>query len=213
MIRDRDQEVRPDEHVELGRVQPADGLIEDREVQDDEQVVVVLVDLRALVAREDVLVVERVELEVLLEPGALRGARALDVDPAKPAPLDGLDLGLGASSRRAESTRARAERLRRGFGRLGIGSEGVVQHVHVSHSTSRWWYPAALHSRCIERGGGTWPCETPATTRRTARPQGKVPIPSRCDRAPEQGLRHSTGGGFLHRRGFNASSGAQVQGM
>ena len=72
-------------------------LVEDREVQDDEEVVVVLVDLRALVAREDVLVVERVELEVLLEPGALGGAGALDVDPAQAAPLDDLDLGLGAS--------------------------------------------------------------------------------------------------------------------
>src|SRR5215210_997702 len=38
-------------------------------------------------------------------------------------------------SRRAESTRARAERLRRGFGRLGIRSEGVVQHVHCPDST------------------------------------------------------------------------------
>jgi hypothetical protein len=52
-------------------------------VQDDEQVVVVFVDLRALVAREDVLVVERVELEVLLEPGAVDRPGALDVDPAQ----------------------------------------------------------------------------------------------------------------------------------
>ena len=93
-VRQRDDEVRPDEDVELGGVQPADRLVEDREVQDDEEVVLVLVDLRALVPREDVLVVERVELEVLLEPGALGRAGALDVDPAEPAPLDGLDAGL-----------------------------------------------------------------------------------------------------------------------
>src|SRR3712207_7942612 len=49
--------------------------------QDDEQVVLVLVDLRPLVAREDVFVVERVEVEVLLEPGAIGSSRALDVDP------------------------------------------------------------------------------------------------------------------------------------
>src|SRR5215210_8417155 len=108
---------------------------------------------------------------------------------------------------RAESTRARAERLRRGFGRLGIGSEGVVQHVHLTHSTSSGWYPAALHSRCIERGGGTWPCETPATTRRTAIRQGKVPIPSRCDRAPDSRPPSShSGGGFSTWKGLSCQS-------
>ena len=30
-----------------------------------------------------------------------------------------------------------------------------------------------------------------------------MPIPSRCDRAPEQGLRHSTGGGFQLRKGLS----------
>ena len=94
-VRQRDQEVRPDEDVELGRVQAADRLVEHREVQDDEQVVVVLVDLRALVAREDVLVVERVEVEVLLEPGAVDRPRALDVQPAQAFELDDLDVGLG----------------------------------------------------------------------------------------------------------------------
>jgi hypothetical protein len=59
-------------------------------VENDEEVVVVLVDLRALVARADVLVVERVELEVLLEPGAVDRPGALDVDPAKAVALDGL---------------------------------------------------------------------------------------------------------------------------
>src|SRR3954469_238404 len=72
------------------------------------------------------------------------------------------------ASRRVESTRARAERLRRGFGRLGIGSEGVVQHVHVRDSTRGPCYPPPFtYCRCIERGGGTWPDEAPATTRRT----------------------------------------------
>ena len=73
----------PDEEVELARVQPPDLLVEDREVQDDEQVVGVLVDLRPLVARHDVLEVERVEVEVLGEPGALEHRRLLDVQPAQ----------------------------------------------------------------------------------------------------------------------------------
>src|ERR671914_1852861 len=82
-VRQRDQVVGPDEHVELARVEPPDRLVEHREVENDEQVVGVLVDLRPLVARQDVLVVERVELEVLLEPRLVEWARTLDVDPAQ----------------------------------------------------------------------------------------------------------------------------------
>jgi hypothetical protein len=77
---------------ELGGVQAPDGLVEAREVQDDEEVVVVLVDLRALVARVDVLVVELMKLEVLLQPRAVGRARPLDVDPAQPFGLDDLDV-------------------------------------------------------------------------------------------------------------------------
>ena len=76
LVGDRDQEVGADEDVELARVQPPDRAIEDREVQDDEEVIGVLVDLRPLVAREDVLEVEGVELEVLLEPAPTRAGRA-----------------------------------------------------------------------------------------------------------------------------------------
>ena len=162
-VGERDQEVGADEDVELGGVQAPDGLVEHREVENDEQVVVVLVDLRALVAGEHVLVVERVELEVLLEPGPVHRPRALDVDPAQAGMLDELDVRLSGAAERADSTRARAERLRRGFGRLGITSERVVQHGHPVDSTSCAWYPARLHSRCIERGGGKWPGEAPAT--------------------------------------------------
>jgi hypothetical protein len=62
-------------------------------VEHDEQIAVVLVDLGALVAREDVLVVQRVEVEVLLQPGAVAGPGALDVDPPQAVGLDGLDVG------------------------------------------------------------------------------------------------------------------------
>ena len=49
-VRQRDEVVRPEEEVELGRVQPLDGLVVDREVEDAEEVplVGVVVDLRAL---------------------------------------------------------------------------------------------------------------------------------------------------------------------
>jgi hypothetical protein len=60
-------------------------LLEEREVQDDEDVVVVRVELGALVARVDVLVVEGVEVESLLEPVAVGQAGLFDVDPAEAA--------------------------------------------------------------------------------------------------------------------------------
>src|SRR5205085_5919625 len=89
-VRQRDQVVGPDEHVELLGIQAPDLLVENRELQNDEEVVVVLVELRALVARADVLVVERVELEVLLEPGLVDRAGTLDVDPTQTVVLDDL---------------------------------------------------------------------------------------------------------------------------
>ena len=109
-VRDRDQEVAADEDVELAGVEPPDLAVEDREVQDDEQVVVVLVDLRPLVAREHVLEVEGVEVELLLEPGGLERRRALDVDPAQARALDGLDLGAAL----ARLSAARRDRRRAG---------------------------------------------------------------------------------------------------
>ena len=69
--RQRDQVVGAHEQVELGGQDPAGLLLEQRELEDDEDVVVVLVELGPVVARVDVLVVERVEVEVA--PRASRG--------------------------------------------------------------------------------------------------------------------------------------------
>ena len=116
LVGQRDQEVGADEHVDLGRVQPRDDLVVAREVQHDEQVVVVLVDLRALVARADVLVVEGMEVEVLLQPRLLERARALDVDPAQAGRLDDLDARLGALRRASAAASGRADRTGSGAG-------------------------------------------------------------------------------------------------
>jgi len=103
-VRDRDDEVTPYEQVELACIEPADGTVEDGEVKDDEEVVRVLVDLRPLIARENILEIKRVEVEVLGEPGGLELTRALDVDPAKAAAVDYLDAraALGLIDRRGE---------------------------------------------------------------------------------------------------------------
>ena len=94
-------------------------------MEDDEQVVVVDVELRALVPGVDVLPVERVEVEVLLEPLAVGEAGILDVDPAEATGLD--DPGLGyLAAPGATATAAEAGRRRRGRGsggRLGIDWE------------------------------------------------------------------------------------------
>ncbi len=84
-VRQRDQVAGPDEDVELGRVQPLDVLVVERKVEDREEVVRVLVDLRPLALREDVLDVERVPAEALGERGRSLGVRCVEVDPGEAA--------------------------------------------------------------------------------------------------------------------------------
>jgi hypothetical protein len=110
LVGDRDQVVGPDEDVDLGCVQASDRAVVAREVQDDEEVVVVLVDLGPLVARADVLVVERMEVVALGEPGEVDLPRALDVDPAKAGCLDDLDARLVALGGELSAGRARTRR-------------------------------------------------------------------------------------------------------
>ena len=170
LVGQRDDVVRADEEVDLGRVQAPDGLVEGGEVQDDEEVVVVLVDLRALVAREDVLVVERVEVEVLLQPGAVGLARALDVDPAQAAGdpaggLDDLDVGAlrlaGACGDRAAGARTTGRTGAWAGSARGLGGSSVAGTVStgchlVFQCTRVLGCPAHIAGR-IQRGGGTGP--------------------------------------------------------
>ena len=72
-----------EEDVELGGVQTLDGLVVDREVEDDEEVVGVLVDLRTLALREHVLDVQRVPLEPLGELFGRSRVRHGEVDPGE----------------------------------------------------------------------------------------------------------------------------------
>jgi hypothetical protein len=82
-VRQRDDEVGSEEDVELGRVEPLHSLVVEGEVEDDEEVVGVLVDLRALPLGENVLDVELVEAEPLGEDGGLRGPRLVDLKPGE----------------------------------------------------------------------------------------------------------------------------------
>ena len=70
-----------DEDVQLAGVQPLRRLVVDREVEDDEAVVLVLVYLRPLALGEDVLDVERVPAEALGERRRLFSRRGVEVDP------------------------------------------------------------------------------------------------------------------------------------
>ena len=94
-VRERDEEVRPEEDVELGRVQPLHRLVVEREVEDDEEVLRVLVDLRPLALREHVLDVELVEAEALGELGWPRGRRGGHVDPGQAVSGELGDARLG----------------------------------------------------------------------------------------------------------------------
>ena len=82
-VRERDEEVGAEEEVELGRVQPLDRLVVAGEVEHAEEVLGVLVDLRPLALREDVLEVERVPAEALGELVRLVGVGRVEVDPGQ----------------------------------------------------------------------------------------------------------------------------------
>jgi hypothetical protein len=96
LVRQRYDEVGPDEDVELTGVEPADLLVEHGKVQDDEEVVRILIELRALVARHHVFQVERVEVVVLGEPGALEHRGLDNLQPPQAGVLDLGYLRLGA---------------------------------------------------------------------------------------------------------------------
>ena len=82
-VRQRDDVVAPEEEVELGRVQPPDRLVVPGEVEDGEEIVRVLVDLRPLALREDVLEIELVPAEALGELGRLSEQRRVEMDPGQ----------------------------------------------------------------------------------------------------------------------------------
>ena len=81
--RERDEVVRAEEDVELAGVQPLDCLVVDREVENDEAVVVVLVDLRPLPLGEDVFHVEWVPAEALGQRRRLFLGRRVEVNPGE----------------------------------------------------------------------------------------------------------------------------------
>ena len=126
----------PEEEVELGGVQPLDGLVVDREVEDDEQVavVLVLVDLRPLALGDDVLDVERVPLEALGEHLRRVSVRRDDVDPGEAASAELVDE---RGRRDDDLARAAGRAVRRMRGRLGIGTERVVQRRDHVRDSSR----------------------------------------------------------------------------
>src|SRR4029079_5217370 len=85
-IGDRDEVVGPEEEVELACVQALDVLVVRGEVENAEEVTVVdvVVDLRALSLREDVLELERMPAEALAERvDRLRVDRRVEVDPGE----------------------------------------------------------------------------------------------------------------------------------
>src|SRR4029079_11702135 len=92
---ERDQEVGPEEDVELGGIQPLDRLVVGGEVEDEEQILGVLVDLRALAFGKDVLESEGMPAEALGELTGLDRVRRWQVDPGETAGAELSEPGLG----------------------------------------------------------------------------------------------------------------------
>ena len=116
-VRDRDEVVRAEEDVELGRVEPLDRLVVRGEVEDDEEVavLVVVIDLRPLPRRDDVLDVERVPAEALGELGCRLHVGRDDVDPGETASGELADGRLGPR----DDLRARARAVPLQAGQAG----------------------------------------------------------------------------------------------
>ena len=123
-VRDRGHVVVPDEEVELACVEPLHVLVVDREVEDGEEValVLVVVDLRALALRDDVLDVERVPAEALGELLRRLDVGRDDVDPGETASGELVDDRRRRDDRRAatgaRTTDAREARHGYSAGRL-----------------------------------------------------------------------------------------------
>src|SRR4051794_1795924 len=230
LVRERDEEVGADEEVELGCVQPRHRLVVAREVQDDEEVVVVLVDLRALVAREHVLVVEGMELEALLEPRAVGRPRALDVVPAEAGGLDDLDarlLALRCARRLEAAARAAttegcprdAGHARDSVGRRSASSGFEFYDVAATSSLrTSAGFATVWRAVRIQRGGGTGPTK-PRQPSGRPRPE-TVAIPSGSKttawemrwRASHASVAHAAGPGREDQL-TDAGRGPEVQGV
>ena len=110
-----------EEDVELGGVQPLNGLVEDGKVEDREEVPLVLVgvDLRALALRDDVLDVERVPAEALGERLRRLDVGRRDVDP-----------GETAASELVDDRRRPDDDLTRATGRTRTPDAGEARHLY-----------------------------------------------------------------------------------
>src|SRR5205807_444948 len=81
--RQGDQVIGTEEEVELGRVQPLDRLVVDRKVENAEEVLRIVVDLRPLTPREHILDVERVPVESVCERLRFLELGRVEVDPGQ----------------------------------------------------------------------------------------------------------------------------------
>ena len=95
--RQRNEVVGPEEEVELRRVQALDRLVVDGEVQDGEEILRIVVDLRPLASREHVLDVQRVPVESLRERLRLLELRRVELDPGQAVFVKLSQAGAGAS--------------------------------------------------------------------------------------------------------------------
>ena len=148
-VRQRDEVVRAEEDIELGRVQTLDRLVVDGEVEDGKEVLRVLVDLRPLPLREHVLDVER-RASRSAQPARSRSPGLAGRDG--PTSARAAESSSGWRSASAAGTAPEPGRVRRMRGRLGIGTERVLEDGHGGDS-SRWAPTASTTASGAGAGG------------------------------------------------------------
>ena len=190
-VRERDEVVRAEEDVELGRVQPLDRLVVDGEVEDGEEVLRVLVDLRPLPLREHVLDVERVPAEALGE--LVRGLRVgmVEVDPGQPAggelERDGAQRARRPGPRRSPTASAGCGAgwayVLSGSSSVGIARQSTRRRRRFpAPSPRRAAGQAPVRARRAAPGGG--PRASPRSSASVAAPGGETARPPSSSQSP-----------------------------
>ena len=156
-------------------VQPLDGLVVDREVEDGEEVAVVLVvvDLRPLALRDDVLDVQRdASRTARRAPAAVSRSGATALTQVSPAAASSATCGARATS----SAPGRGRVLLRMRGRLGTGTERVVgRGHHVRHSSRR-----RLRAAHAQAAGDRRPADRASGSTRSSATESAAPSARRA---------------------------------
>src|SRR5207248_3198743 len=189
-VRHRHEIVRPEEEVELGGVQALDRLVVRGKVEDPEEVplVRVVVDLRALPLREDVLDVERVPAETGAQLVDDLRLERLEVDPGQALAAELSDAWFRARcDRLCEAARPRPQDAGQAWHRYSGGRRSSAPCRHwpsantptAAPKTIAAWVPVShLPAAVTATNAPTQMTPTSARPRKRRRPSTSFTIGS-----------------------------------